>query len=167
MQIVPKPEFLDPATKFRFFPDEDQERDTSKVPYAYILKRFNSEVLMSPEVVLRFYREAVVECTKILREEDTDRSTIGAHNVILTNGWILVISRRRERLYERIMVNAAGMMGMPTVSKKVLFHIWKRVRPSKALAEFGVAREVSTDRRILGHIRIGVVSLKQVLKLFM
>ncbi|XMA16749.1 hypothetical protein WAI453_009540 [Rhynchosporium graminicola] len=163
MQIVPKPEFLDPATKFRFFPDEDQERDTTKVPYAYILKRFNSEVVMSLEVVLRFYREAVVECTKILREEDTDRSTVGAHNFILTNDWILVIPRRRG-LYEGIMVNAAGMMGMPTVSNKELFDIWKRVRPSKALAEFGVAREAPTDRSISGQV---VGSSKQVLKLFM
>lgn len=141
MQIVQKPEALSPGTGFRFFPDVSDHNSTINVPYVYFLEYLQHEKLDDVDDILRIYRNAIRNCRKILGIEEDDEETVCPHNMILTKDWLLVIPRRTGA-YKGVMVNAAGMMGLPTMSNKDLFAIWTNIGPRKALAEFGVARDI-------------------------
>jgi ATP adenylyltransferase/5',5'''-P-1,P-4-tetraphosphate phosphorylase II len=138
VQILQKPEISSPESGFRFFPDIEEHKTMTKVPYVYFLQYFNQRISMEAIEVFGIYREVLRKCRKTLGIKKDDEETVCPHNVVLTKNWMLVIPRRTGT-YKGVMVNAAGMMGMPTVANEELFAIWREIGPSKALSEFGVS----------------------------
>jgi ATP adenylyltransferase len=138
MQILQKPEFTSPENGFRFFPDIEERKSTIEIPYVYFLKYFDQKSMEAIEV-WDIYQEVLRKCKKALDTKEDDEDTVCPHNMVLTKDWMLMIPRRTG-MYKGVMVNAAGMMGMPTVANEELLAIWKKIGPSKALSEFGVPR---------------------------
>jgi ATP adenylyltransferase len=138
VQIVPKPEFAFLQGGFHFFPDIKEYETAVNVPYVYFLQYFSRTT--STIEIWGVYRGLLRKCRRSLGMNENDEEMVCPHNVVLTAVWMLLIPRRTGT-YKGVMVNAAGMMGMPTMASDELFAIWKKVGPSKALSEFGVPRK--------------------------
>jgi ATP adenylyltransferase/5',5'''-P-1,P-4-tetraphosphate phosphorylase II len=65
------------------------------------------------------------------------------HNVLLTEGWILVIPRRKGRK-GILSANAAAMAGMVWVTGEEEVRQWVEAGPMNLLCEFGVVDEAVT-----------------------
>jgi len=141
VQIVPKPKFSDQGGGFRFFPDIKGWEDTVEVPYMYFLKYLEKGKELRGGEIWSIYRELLMGCRKTLGIQEDDDETVCQHNMILTKDWIMVIPRRTGK-YGGLMVNAMGMMGMPTIANEELFEIFKKIGPGKVLSEMGVPRKV-------------------------
>ncbi|EWG53619.1 hypothetical protein FVEG_17146 [Fusarium verticillioides 7600] len=72
-----------------------------------------------------------------------DSAPLGAavpHNFLLTQGWMIVLPRRRAAVNKEAGVNAIGMMGVIAVATQGEIDNWIRLRPATALADLGVSK---------------------------
>lgn len=144
LQIVKKPEVaVSDPTGFLFFPDvTDQE---IRVPYVYFLHRFDDigqERPTESDFVFQVYSELLGKCRKALHIAETDTTSLCAHNMLLVKEWMIVLPRRSGN-FKGASANAAGMMGMPTISNDELLRIWTDVGPTRVLKELGVAADIA------------------------
>ncbi|KAJ5179772.1 phosphorylase [Penicillium capsulatum] len=139
-QIMPKPEGADSqSTGFGLFPDKSQD---IQVPYVYFVHHFNSTgngESVSSETVFEVYKSLLEKCKEALGISTGD-SVICPHNLVLVKEWMVMIPRRRGN-FAGASANAAGMMGMPTLTNRGQFKIWTDLGPAKALGELGVSKE--------------------------
>ncbi|KAF2405521.1 hypothetical protein EJ06DRAFT_28915 [Trichodelitschia bisporula] len=132
MQVARNPEYAEPGCKFRFWPDVEA-RDS--IPFVAFEHRFD----MPPDEtdVYDMYIEFLWKCRKVLR---LDGAAHVPHNVILCDGWMVVVPRRRGT-WEGLGANAVGMVGSMTVSSKEAVERWRELGPTRVLSKLGVPKE--------------------------
>jgi ATP adenylyltransferase/5',5'''-P-1,P-4-tetraphosphate phosphorylase II len=138
LQIIPKPEACD--SDFRFFPDVKDS--AMQVPYVHFVQHFTSNSPLNGQSVYDTYLDQLKKCRAVLGIDEDDENTLCPHNMILVDGWIAVIPRARGS-FEGVGANAAGMLGMPTISNSMLLKKWTDIGPTKVLRELGVSTGTS------------------------
>ena len=138
MQIVPKPEVAESKpTGFRLFPDvKDRE---VQVPYEYFLRYFDcvgQGRSIDGELIFSVYSDLLRDCRKASGIGEDDSTQLCPYNIVLVKEWIIMIPRRRG-CFKGVSANAAGMMGMPTISNEELFKAWTDIGPTRVLSELG------------------------------
>jgi len=88
---------------------------------------------------------------RMLTSLDVDPSG-AAHNVILSNRYLIVIPRRKASTdqppYQ--MPNAAGMAGLIWCPSEEIAQAWVQVGPVEALARFGFAKDMDGTQFVQG-----------------
>lgn len=133
IQIIPKPEAS--GSEFRFFPDISYSE--ASIPYVHFVHRFPADGTVDSLSILNVYLDLLKSCRRVLGIREDDKKSLCPHNVILVKEWVAIIPRRQGS-YQDVGANAAGMLGMPTISNNMLFKKWKEIGPIKILYKLGV-----------------------------
>ncbi|KAN0106004.1 Ap4A phosphorylase II [Hyaloscypha variabilis] len=133
LQILPRPSEGD---GFEFFPDLlGISLDTftvPKIPFQHAVKKLPSSP--SSTQLITIY-QSLIDQARV--------NEAAGHNVLLTEGWILVIPRRKGRK-GILSANAAAMAGMVWVTGEEEVRQWVEAGPMNLLCEFGVVDEAVT-----------------------
>lgn len=142
IQVLPEPRRQDSHdSEFVFFPNRTP--DKVRVPYTYFLHRFDSvspDSRLHDSEVFEVYMTLLSQCRKALGIAELDTTTPCPHNAILVKGWMLLIPRRSNNV-QGLMVNSAGMLGMPTVLTEEMVQKWRDAGPGRVLAQFGIPQD--------------------------
>ena len=131
IHVLPRPS--------RLFPD-DRHFDPAKIPFLYLLQYLDKGVIGSrnaPQVLLQKYQNLLEKAKQASGNCSGDAEY--AHNVVLTNEWLIVIPRSRAS-FEGIATNAAGMVGSVWLNGDGQLDDWKAKGPKKVLRHLGLPR---------------------------
>lgn len=123
IQILPKAHDL--------FPDRE-DYDSRRIPYAHFVARLHGS---AESELFELYRRLLNKATGCLL--DPVQASIGAHNAILTEHWLLVIPRRSAELVVPTP-NSCGMMGSIWLPDGQKIDAWKKCGLSDILQQCGV-----------------------------
>ena len=150
LQIMKKPEACE--SEFRFFPDVSDT--TTAIPYVVFVERLSGGAAVDSKAILEVYLSLMKKCRKVLKIPEDQDKVLCPHNVILDKEWIAVIPRRSGNV-EGIGANAAGMMGMPTISNSMLFKKWTDIGPAEVLSRLGVPTNDVSRQEVAGPLSEG------------
>jgi ATP adenylyltransferase len=138
MQLIPKPN-----DSFASFLDANDEKEP-EVPFKWFYHRFGDSKPGADDLV-NIYNDLLGKATEVghAKAENADSAPPGAvvpHNFLLTQGWMIVLPRRRAAVNKEAGANAIGMMGVIAVATQGEIDNWIRLGPATALAELGVPK---------------------------
>ncbi|KAF2136614.1 uncharacterized protein K452DRAFT_237249 [Aplosporella prunicola CBS 121167] len=131
IHVLPRPSHL--------FPD-DRNFDPAKIPFLYLLQYLDKGIIGSrdgPQVLLQTYQDLLGRAKQASSNCSEDAEY--AHNIVLTNEWLIVIPRSRA-IFEGIATNAAGMVGSVWLNDDIQMDDWKAKGPKKVLRQLGLPR---------------------------
>jgi ATP adenylyltransferase/5',5'''-P-1,P-4-tetraphosphate phosphorylase II len=103
-----------------------------RVPFEFFMRRFEDGY--DVEAVRKVYEEMLGKCRKAL---GLSAMEFCPHNVVLWDGWIVVIPRNKG-MWEGASANTGGMLGSVWVPDQAEVDKWLRVGCASVLRELGV-----------------------------